>query len=91
MALSNLHSKDAHTIDSWIANNESPRTDTERMTVAMLSEQLHGLRRPSYISRRWHHLTGTNLYDRPPGLHSVTFSLPWWDDGYKRNGRLPRP
>ncbi|KAH9023214.1 hypothetical protein EDB85DRAFT_2292934 [Lactarius pseudohatsudake] len=33
--------------DSWTFNNESPRTvnDTERMNVAMLSEQLHNLHR----------------------------------------------
>ncbi len=90
MILSDFHSKDAHTIDSWTANNESPRTDTERMTVVMLSEQLRSLRRP-YISRRWDRLTGMNLYDRPPGLRSVTFSLPWWHGGYKGNGRLPCP
>ncbi|KAF8269283.1 hypothetical protein EI94DRAFT_1015440 [Lactarius quietus] len=29
--------------DSWSTNNESPKTDTERVTVALLSERLHSL------------------------------------------------
>ena len=44
-----FETQDAHPIiDSWTTDNESPRTDTKRMTVAMLSERLHNLCRSSF-------------------------------------------
>ncbi|KAI9440445.1 hypothetical protein H4582DRAFT_1463515 [Lactarius indigo] len=69
--------------DSWISNNESPRTakDTRRMNVAMLSEQLHNLRMNPVSSTRglnsrtsrltMHH--GTHSVWNRPGL--ISYSL----------------
>jgi hypothetical protein len=56
MTLSDFYSQLALPIDPWITNNEIPRTDSTPegmpVTVAMLSERLHSLRTPSYVSRR---------------------------------------
>ena len=41
MILSDVQTQDADPIDSWTTNTESPRSDTKRMTVAMLSERLN--------------------------------------------------
>ena len=60
MILSDFYSEGAHKIDSWTVNNESLSTDTKGMAVAMLSERLDSLGTPSYISRWWHRLAGTN-------------------------------
>ena len=51
------HGQGGCTIDSWAPNNASPRTNTERMTVAMLSEQLHIIDPPAPVS----------LLSHPPG------------------------
>ncbi len=75
MMPSDFYSIRACTKDSLPANDQSPRTDAEHMTVAMLSEQLKSLGEPSNISRRWHRLAGTNDYDSHSGLRSVTFPL----------------
>ena len=59
MIISDFCNEGTHKIDTCTANNESPRSDTERVKVAMLSERLHSLGTP-YIYRQWHRLTGTN-------------------------------
>jgi hypothetical protein len=49
MVLSGIHGQCCRTIDLWATNNESSRTDTEGMTVAMLSERLRSLCGSSFI------------------------------------------
>ena len=61
MILYDDQTQDVRPIDSWTTNNESPRTDTKRMTVAMLSERLHSLCRSCFIPGWWHgSLAGIN-------------------------------
>ena len=67
--------KPARTKDSLPADDQSPITDTGKMRVAMLSEQLKKLGELPYISWRWHFSAETNHYDRPSSLRSVTFPI----------------
>jgi len=80
MMLSGFYSKHTCLKDTLPTNDQFPRTDTEHMGIAMLSEQLKISGAPSYISWQGNRLAGAKRYDRPPILRFVTFPLPHWHD-----------
>ena len=80
MMLSDFYSEGACSKDTLPTNDQIPRTDTEHMGIAMLSEQLKISGGPSYISWQGHRLAGAKHHDRPSILRFFTFPLPHWHD-----------